>query len=105
VLKKPIGKLSSVEIKSHFGLKNQLEDTIGQAPKELVGKRMEMAPGIARTEMMVSHLFTKVATESLMMSLKPHRHRKGSKIADNERLGSSGQVLERIDGNSKSHLE
>lgn len=36
----PSGKLSSVEIKSHSGLENQLEDTIGQALKELAAKEV-----------------------------------------------------------------
>lgn len=87
------GKLSSVEIKSHSGLENLLEDTIGQALKELVGNKVRTA----RIQRKVSLLFTKMAIERLTIGLHPHRRRedredrKESKITDNELSGSSGQ--------------
>lgn len=75
-MKMKSGMLKSVEIKSHFGLGNQLGDTIGQALKELVVRRIKVALETARVRMRTSPLFTKTTKERLMMSLKSHRGRK-----------------------------
>lgn len=71
VLETPSGKLRSVGIKSLFGLENQLEDTIGQALREVAVTRTRTA----RMQMIVSLLFTRIV---MMMSLHTQRRRRGS---------------------------
>lgn len=94
------GKLSSVEINSPSGLENQLEDTIGQALKELVVKEVRTA----RIWMIEFPLFTKMAMERLMLGLHPQMRRKGSKTADSERLDSSRHPLERVDRKNETRF-
>ncbi|UKZ64694.1 uncharacterized protein TrAtP1_005904 [Trichoderma atroviride] len=92
------GKLSSVEIKSHSGLENQLADTIEQALKELVASKARMAS----IQMKMSPLFTKMAMERLIIGLHPQmrqKDQKESKTADNELSGSSERPLEKVDWN------
>lgn len=78
------GKLSSVEIKSHSGLENQLEDTIGQALKELAVKEVRTA----RMWKKMSLLFTKMAMEMSTLGLHRQLRRKGGETTDNKRPGS-----------------
>ncbi|KAK1254523.1 hypothetical protein MKX08_008518 [Trichoderma sp. CBMAI-0020] len=92
------GKLSSVEIKSHSGLENQLADTIGQALKDLVANKARMAS----IQMKMSPLFTKIAMERLLIGRRPQMRRKDraeGKTADKELSSASGQPLEGVDKN------